>query len=35
MNKPISAKDIQPRDVTTGPLSGSRKVYPRRKATTM
>ena len=27
MNKPISAKDIQPRDVTTGPLSGSRKVY--------
>ncbi len=27
MNKPISAKDIQPRDVTTGPLAGSRKVY--------
>ncbi len=27
MNKQISAKDIQPTEVTTGPLSGSRKVY--------
>src|SRR6476646_6970744 len=27
MNKPISAKDVAPPKVTTGPLSGSRKVY--------
>ena len=27
MNKPISAKDVQPPKVSTGPLSGSRKVY--------
>ena len=28
MNKPISAKDVQPPPrVTTGPLAGSRKVY--------
>jgi phosphomethylpyrimidine synthase len=27
MNKPISPKDVQPPKVTTGPLSGSRKVY--------
>ncbi len=27
MNKQISPKDIQPTEVTTGPLSGSRKVY--------
>ena len=27
MNKQISAKDILPAEVTTGPLSGSRKVY--------
>jgi len=27
MNKPISPKDVSPPQVTTGPLSGSRKVY--------
>ena len=27
MNKPISAKDVAPPKVTTGPLAGSRKVY--------
>ena len=27
MNKPISAKDVAPPKVTTGPLPGSRKVY--------
>jgi phosphomethylpyrimidine synthase len=27
MNKPISAKDVQPPKVTTGPLTASRKVY--------
>jgi len=27
MNKPISNKDVQPPKVTTGPLTGSRKVY--------
>jgi hypothetical protein len=27
MNKQISPKDIQLTEVTTGPLSGSRKVY--------
>jgi phosphomethylpyrimidine synthase len=27
MNKPISPKDVVPPKVTTGPLSGSRKVY--------
>jgi phosphomethylpyrimidine synthase len=27
MNKPISAKDVAPPKVTTGPLVGSRKVY--------
>ena len=27
MNKPISAKDMTPPKVTTGPLAGSRKVY--------
>ncbi len=27
MNKPISAKDVSPPKVTTGPLPGSRKVY--------
>ena len=27
MNKPISAKDVAPPKVTTGPLTGSRKVY--------
>jgi phosphomethylpyrimidine synthase len=27
MNKPISAKDVLPQKVSTGPLSGSRKVY--------
>src|SRR6476646_10768602 len=27
MNKPISAKDVASPKVTTGPLSGSRKVY--------
>ena len=27
MNKPISAKDVVPPKVTTGPLAGSRKVY--------
>ena len=27
MNKPISAKDVAPPKVTTGPLSGSGKVY--------
>jgi phosphomethylpyrimidine synthase len=27
MNKPISAKDVGPPKVTTGPFSGSRKVY--------
>jgi phosphomethylpyrimidine synthase len=27
MNKPISAKDVQPPKVTTGPLAGSQKVY--------
>jgi phosphomethylpyrimidine synthase len=27
MNKPISAKDVQPPKVTTGPLAGSRKIY--------
>ena len=27
MNKQISAKDMLPTTVTTGPLSGSRKVY--------
>ena len=27
MNKPISAKDMMPPKVTTGPLAGSRKVY--------
>jgi len=27
MNKPISAKDVSPPKVTTGPLAGSRKVY--------
>ena len=27
MNKPISAKDVAPPKVTTGPLKGSRKVY--------
>ncbi|MFZ1071489.1 MAG: phosphomethylpyrimidine synthase, partial [Methyloceanibacter sp.] len=26
MNKPISAKDVAPPKVTTGPLAGSRKV---------
>ncbi|MGH6826259.1 MAG: hypothetical protein ACREC7_11230, partial [Methyloceanibacter sp.] len=27
MNKPISAKDVAPPKVTTGPLNGSRKIY--------
>ena len=27
MNKPISAKDVAPPKVTTGPLAGSRKIY--------
>ena len=27
MNKPISAKDVQPPKVSTGPLAGSRKIY--------
>ena len=27
MNKPISPKDVTPLEVTTGPLSGSRKIY--------
>src|SRR6478672_7242031 len=27
MNKPISAKDVAPSKVTTGPLAGSRKIY--------
>ena len=27
MNKPLSPKDVAPTKVTTGPLSGSRKVY--------
>ena len=27
MNKQISPKDILPTEVTTGPLSGSRKIY--------
>ena len=27
MNKPISAKDVRPPKVTTGPLAGSRKIY--------
>ena len=27
MNKPISAKDVAPPKVTTGPLPGSRKIY--------
>ena len=35
MNKPISAKDVAPPKVTTGPLAGSRKSIPRRKAMTM
>jgi phosphomethylpyrimidine synthase len=27
MNKPITAKDVQPPKVSTGPLAGSRKIY--------
>ena len=27
MNKPISAKDVQPPKVSTGPLAASRKIY--------
>ncbi|HVQ10581.1 MAG TPA: phosphomethylpyrimidine synthase ThiC, partial [Methyloceanibacter sp.] len=27
MNKPISAKDVQPPKVSTGPLAGSSKIY--------
>ncbi|MGB6908456.1 MAG: hypothetical protein WBE01_01820, partial [Methyloceanibacter sp.] len=31
MNTPISAKDMAPPKVTTGPLAGSRKIYSSPK----
>ena len=32
MNKPLSPKDVTAPKVTTGPLSGSRKVYSSPEA---